>query len=175
MATDEVFSADSARLPFTRTVTSICPRTARTPYNIYRYEKTKRGCILLFPDHRLSDLIAFSFRNARADASQYLIRQHQGSAQPLLDKGKDACVSIILDARTPGNYSRNRARISRRFYGRSATDSRVEPVTSPGHRGPRRIRFRQLHRLVPGSWIDANFNVGWRSGRQSRLGLRRSA
>jgi alpha-amylase/alpha-mannosidase (GH57 family) len=83
------------------------------------------------------------------------------SAQPLLDQGKNAVVSIILDGENAWEYYPQSGReFLRRFYDALAA-RRADRAShhQRGHRAAQRIRFRELKRLVPGSWIDANFNV----------------
>ena len=131
-------------------------------YNIYRYEKDETRMHLLFRDHRLSDLIGFVYSGMPAqDAANHLIRNIKESAQPLLDQGKNAVVSIILDGENAWEYYPQSGReFLRRFYDALQRDELIEPVTiSEAIARHNEADFGELHRLVPGSWIDANFNV----------------
>ncbi len=79
----------------------------------------------------------------------------------MLDKGKNAVVSIILDGENAWEYYPQSGReFLRRFYDALQRDHQIEPVTiSEAIARHEESDFGQLNRLVPGSWIDANFNV----------------
>jgi alpha-amylase/alpha-mannosidase (GH57 family) len=131
-------------------------------YNIYRYEKDDTRMHLVFRDHRLSDLIGFVYSGMPAqDAANHLIKNIKDSAQPVIDRGKDAVVSIILDGENAWEYYPQSGReFLRRFYDALQRDEQIEPVTiSQAIERHRESDFGRLTRLVPGSWIDANFNV----------------
>ncbi len=87
-------------------------------YNIYRYEKGDTRMHMVFRDHRLSDLIGFVYSGMPAqDAANHLIQNIKDSAQPVLETGKDAVVSIILDGENAWEYYPQSGReFLRRFY-----------------------------------------------------------
>jgi hypothetical protein len=131
-------------------------------YNIYRYEKDETQMHLVFRDHRLSDLIGFVYSGMPAqDAANHLVQNIKDSARPLLDQGKNAVVSIILDGENAWEYYPQSGReFLRRFYDALQRDEQIEPVTiSEAITRHGESNFGRLNRLVPGSWIDANFNV----------------
>ncbi len=131
-------------------------------YNIYRYEKGETQMHMVFRDHRLSDLIGFVYSGMPPqDAANHLIQNIKDSAQPVLDKGKNAVVSIILDGENAWEYYPQSGReFLRRFYDALQRDPQIEPVTiSEAIARHDEADFGRLNRLVPGSWIDANFNV----------------
>ena len=131
-------------------------------YNIYRYEKAGTQMHLVFRDHHISDLIGFVYSGMAAqEAATHLIQNIKDSAQPVLQQGKDAVVSIILDGENAWEYYPQSGReFLRRFYDAVQRDSQIESVTiseaiarhKPGN-------FGRLTGLVPGSWINANLNV----------------
>jgi alpha-amylase/alpha-mannosidase (GH57 family) len=131
-------------------------------YNIYRYEKDETRMHMVFRDHRLSDLIGFVYSGMPAqDAANHLIQNIKDSAQPVLANGKNAVISIILDGENAWEYYPHSGReFLRRFYDALQRDEQIEPVTiSEAIARHDEADFGQLNRLVPGSWIDANFNV----------------
>jgi alpha-amylase/alpha-mannosidase (GH57 family) len=135
---------------------------AQRLYNIYRYEKDGTRMNMVFRDHRLSDLIGFVYSGMpAADAAHHLIDNIKRAAQPVLDSGRNAVVSIILDGENAWEYYAQSGReFLRRFYDALERDSQIEPVTiSEAIARHKENEFGQLKRLVPGSWIDANFNV----------------
>ncbi|MGC2111017.1 MAG: glycoside hydrolase family 57 protein [Candidatus Korobacteraceae bacterium] len=131
-------------------------------YNIYRYEKDGTRMHMVFRNHRLSDLIGFVYSGMPPqDAANHLVKNIKDSARPVLDRGKDAVVSIILDGENAWEYYPQSGReFLRRFYDALQRDQEIEPVTiSEAIARHDQASFGQLNRLVPGSWIDANFNI----------------
>ena len=131
-------------------------------YNIYRYEKDDTRMHLVFRDHHLSDLIGFVYSGMAAqEAANHLIQSIKDSAQPVLEKGKNAVVSIILDGENAWEYYPQSGReFLRHFYDALQRDPQIEPVTiSEAIARHKESDFGRLRRLVPGSWINANFDV----------------
>ena len=163
MATDEGVLGRSLDYNFARYNSDhLHADAAERLYNIYRYEKDGARMHMVFRDHRLSDLIGFVYSGMPAqDAANHLIKNIRDSAQPVLDRGKDAVISIILDGENAWEYYPQSGReFLRRFYDALQRDEQIEPVTiSEAIARHGESNFGQLHRLVPGSWIDANFNV----------------
>ena len=53
---------------------------------------------LVFRDHRISDLVGFVYAGVQArDAAAHLLQNIKRAAAPVLDSGRDAVLSIILD------------------------------------------------------------------------------
>jgi alpha-amylase/alpha-mannosidase (GH57 family) len=163
MATDEGVLARTIGYNFVRDVGSrLHGDSAEQLYNIHRYEKGDTRMHLLFRDHTLSDLIGFVYSGMPAqDAANHLIHSIRESARPVLDRGRDAVVSIILDGENAWEYYPQSGReFLRRFYDGLQRDPLIEPVTvSEAIARHNQSNFGRLERLVPGSWINANFNV----------------
>jgi alpha-amylase/alpha-mannosidase (GH57 family) len=163
MATDEGVLGRTLDYNFVREHDDRLPGDgAERLYNIYRYEKDDTRMHMVFRNHRLSDLIGFVYSGMPPqDAASHLIQNIKNSAQPVLDKGKDAVVSIILDGENAWEYYPQSGReFLRRFYDALQSDPQIEPVTiSEAIARHKEEDFGRLNRLVPGSWIDANFNV----------------
>src|SRR6185437_13747312 len=129
-------------------------------YNIHRYENGSTAMHLVFRDHTISDLIGFVYSGmAPAEAARHLINNIKEAAKPVLEKGRDAVVSIILDGENAWEYYPKSGReFLRRFYDALEKDNSIEAVTVSEaierERNPNILRS-----LVPGSWINANFNV----------------
>jgi alpha-amylase/alpha-mannosidase (GH57 family) len=136
--------------------------SAEQLYNIHRYEKGDTRMHMIFRDHTLSDLIGFVYSGMPAqDAANHLIHNIKESARPVLDRGRDAVVSIILDGENAWEYYPQSGReFLRRFYHGLQSDPLIEAVTvSEAIAHHKESNFGRLNRLVPGSWISANFNV----------------
>ena len=163
MATDEGVLGRSLDYNFNRhNGDQLTGDSAERLYNIYRYEKGDTRMHLVFRDHHLSDLIGFVYSGMPPqEAANHLIQNIRDCAQPVLQKGRDAVVSIILDGENAWEYYPKSGReFLRRFYDALQNDHRIEPVTiAEAMSRHKKSEFARLDRLVPGSWIDANFDV----------------
>ena len=163
MATDEGVLGRSVGYNFTRDGHGrLHGDSAEMLYNIHRYEKGETRMNMVFRDHTLSDLIGFVYSGMPPqDAANHLLHNIREAAQPVLERGRDAVVPIILDGENAWEYYPQSGReFLRRFYDGLQRDSLIEPVTiSEAIERHKESNFNRLDRLVPGSWINANFNV----------------
>jgi alpha-amylase/alpha-mannosidase (GH57 family) len=165
MATDEGVLARSLGINFSRDGHGCLHADgARQLYTIYRYENTNAnvdaGMNLIFRDHTLSDLIGFVYSGMPPqEAATNLIHKIKESAKPVLASGQDAVVPIILDGENAWEYYPQSGReFLRRFYDALQKDPGMEAVTVT-EAITRHKNVSHLKSLVPGSWINANFNV----------------
>jgi alpha-amylase/alpha-mannosidase (GH57 family) len=165
MATDEGVLGRSLGINFSRDgYGHLNSDLAQRLYTIYRYENANANADtrmnLLFRDHTLSDLIGFVYSGMPPqEAANNLIQKIKESAQPVVAKGQDAVVAIILDGENAWEYyPRSGREFLRRFYDALQKDPGMEAVTVT-EAIARHKNFGQLKSLVPGSWINANFNV----------------
>ena len=161
MATDEGVLGRSLGINFGRDGEGRFPaQTAEKLYTIYRFESHATEMHLIFRDHTISDLVGFVYSGMPPqDAANHLIQNIKGAAQPMLEQGRDAVVSVILDGENAWEYyPRSGREFLRRFYDTLQRESGVEPVTV-SEAIARHQDFGKLTSLVPGSWINANFNV----------------
>ena len=161
MATDEGVLGRSTGLFFARDGNGRLPgHLAEKLYNIHRYENGSTTMHMVFRDHTISDLIGFVYSGMPpADAARHLIGNIKEAAKPVLAKGRDAVVSIILDGENAWEYYPKSGReFLRRFYDGLQHEPGVEAVTI-SEAIARHKDFGKLTSLVPGSWINANFNV----------------
>jgi len=161
MATDEGVLGRSIGFNFSRDGSGrLAAGGPERLYAPYLYEKDGAEMRLVFRDHSLSDLIGFVYSGMPAtDAATHLIHSIKEAAQPVLQQGKDALVSIILDGENAWEfYPESGREFLRRVYAGLQNSPELEAVTvseaAERHRDPPR-----LNSLVPGSWINANFNV----------------
>jgi alpha-amylase/alpha-mannosidase (GH57 family) len=129
-------------------------------YTIYRYENADTWMNMIFRDHTLSDLIGFVYSSMPPqDAANNLIHKIRESAKSVLASGQDAMVPIILDGENAWEYYPKSGReFLRRFYDALQNDPGIEAVTVT-EAIARHKNVGHLKSLVPGSWINANFNV----------------
>src|SRR5579871_1857721 len=161
MATDEGVLGRSTGLFFARDGGGRLPgHLAEKLYNIHRYENGSTTMNLVFRDHTISDLIGFVYSGMPpADAARHLINNIKDAAAPVLAKGRDAVVSIILDGENAWEYYPQSGReFLRRFYDALQHDHEIEALTA-SEAIAKQKEFAELRSLVPGSWINANFNV----------------
>jgi alpha-amylase/alpha-mannosidase (GH57 family) len=161
MATDEGVLGRSAGVFFARDGNGRLPaELAQRLYSIHRYENGATSMHLVFRDHTISDLIGFVYSGMNpAEAAGHLLHNIKEAAQPVLAQGRDAVVSIILDGENAWEYYPKSGReFLRRFYDAVQRESGVESLTI-SEAIARDRNILPLPSLVPGSWINANFNV----------------
>ena len=161
MATDEGVLGRSTGMFFQRDGNGRLPaHLAERLYNIHRYEKSSTTMNLVFRDHTISDLIGFVYSGMDPrEAAGHLLHNIKEAAKPVLAQGRDAVVSVILDGENAWEYYPKSGReFLRRFYAALEREANLEPVTV-SEAIARHRTFSPLPSLVPGSWINANFNV----------------
>ncbi len=161
LATDEGVLGRSTQSFFERTGTGeLLPDSAQRLYRIYRNGDGADSVFLLFRDHNLSDLIGFVYSGMPAkEAAEHFIKSIKTSAQSVLARGQDAVVSVILDGENAWeHYPKSGREFLRRLYAAIAADPQIEPLTM-SETIERTRETTALPSLVPGSWINANFNV----------------
>jgi alpha-amylase/alpha-mannosidase (GH57 family) len=161
MATDEGVLGRSTGVSFDRDGNGRLPaHRAEQLYNIYRYENGQTAMHMVFRDHTISDLIGFVYSGMDPrDAAGHLLHNIKEAAQPVLARGQDAVVSVILDGENAWEYYPKSGReFLRRFYDALEREAGLEAVTV-AEAIARHRSFSPLKSLVPGSWIHANFNV----------------
>ena len=161
MATDEGVLGRSTGVFFARDGGGRLPaHLAESLYNIHRYENGSTAMHMVFRDHTISDLIGFVYSGMPpSEAARHLIGNIKEAARPVLDRGRDAVVSIILDGENAWEYYPKSGReFLRRFYDALQHEPGLEAVTI-SEAIARHKDFGKLTSLTPGSWINANFNV----------------
>lgn len=134
--------------------------SAERLYRIYRWEQGGAEMNLLFRDHSLSDLIGFVYSGmAPREAAQDFIQRIKTCAAPLLQEGRNAVVPIILDGENAWEYYPQSGReFLRRLYHAIQTDETFEALTV-SEALEREQKPEKLDSIVPGSWINANFDI----------------
>jgi len=126
-------------------------------YRPHRFAAGDREISLFFRDHELSDLIGFVY--SRMDAHQAAADLHhriRAAAQSTGDQ--PAVVSVILDGENAWEFFPGNGReFLKRFYGLIAADPELRAVTAS--EALALIEPGKLTHVVPGSWINANFDV----------------
>ncbi|MBV9074897.1 MAG: glycoside hydrolase, partial [Acidobacteria bacterium] len=138
----------------------LSPDSAQRLYRLHQNGEGKGAVSIVFRDHNLSDLIGFVYSGMPAkDAAAHFVRSIKSNAEPVLAGGRDAFVPIILDGENAWEHFPASGReFLRRLYEALQKDSQIEPLTISeviANSG----QPATLSSLVPGSWINANFNV----------------
>ena len=161
MATDEGVLGRSLGFEFHRDRHGVLAEgEAERLYRVYRFEKAQKPVHLLFRDHALSDLIGFVYSGMQVkDAVHHFMRRLRDSVEPALQKGLDVTVPVILDGENAWEYYPQSGReFLRQLYAAIASEPNLEAVTV-SEAIEREAKPQALQSLVPGSWINANFNV----------------
>lgn len=163
MATDEGVLGRSLGSRFDRTSDGVLlPEGAHRLFNIYRYENGDSAMHLVFRDHALSDLIGFVYSGMPArEAAAHFLERLKLSARPVLAQGRDAVVPIILDGENAWEHFPMSGReFLRRMYDGLQSDPAFEALAvSECIERQKTEAIVPLRKLVPGSWIQANFNI----------------
>jgi alpha-amylase/alpha-mannosidase (GH57 family) len=161
LATDEGVLGRSTQSFFERDSGGhLMPDSAQRLYRLYRHGDGENAVSLVFRDHNLSDLIGFVYSGMPAkDAAAHFVKSIKACAQPVLASGRDAVVPIILDGENAWeHFPKSGREFLRRLYQAIDSDSQIEPLTV-SEVIDRTRDVAPLASLVPGSWINANFNV----------------
>jgi alpha-amylase/alpha-mannosidase (GH57 family) len=126
-------------------------------YRPHRFAAGEKGISIFFRDHQLSDLIGFVY--SRMDAQAAAADLHQRIRAAGRSTGnRPAVVSIILDGENAWEFFPGNGReFLRAFYGRLASDPDLRAVTASEALSV--TEQGTLSRIVPGSWINSNFDV----------------
>jgi alpha-amylase/alpha-mannosidase (GH57 family) len=155
-ATDEGVLARSLRTGFHRHSDG----TLADGLELYRPHQLAAGgneISLFFRDHQLSDLVGFVYSHMDPyDAARDLHARIRNAARTV--PGGGAVISIILDGENAWEYYRGNGReFLKSFYSHLNSDPELRAVTA----SEALIEAEQgrLDHVVPGSWINANFDV----------------
>ncbi len=126
-------------------------------YRPYRFLAGDRSIGLFFRDHQLSDLIGFVYSRMDPEAAAADLHQRIRAAGQRAGGG-EAVVSVILDGENAWEYFPGNGRaFLKSFYGRVARDPELSALTAS--EALRAVEPGTLTHVVPGSWINANFDI----------------
>ena len=139
------------------------PMTAEALYRCYEIGTPGREIRCLFRDHRLSDLIGFTYQSWAADAAaaDFIERVRDAGrrfvAESAGGSGEVATVTVILDGENAWEHYADGGRpFLRALYGHLQNAIDIETVTmSEAAAAP----ARRLEALASGSWINSDFYV----------------
>ncbi len=123
---------------------------------------------IFFRDHHLSDLIGFVYSHLDPHhAASDLLERLRRCGRAALSAVPDPVISVILDGENAWEYyPRNGREFLRALYGGLSADPELRAITfSEALELPPRGR---LGHVVPGSWINANFDIWIGSNEDNR-------
>jgi alpha-amylase/alpha-mannosidase (GH57 family) len=130
---------------------------ARELYRPYRFSTDNQPISIFFRDHYLSDLIGFAYANMPAEAAAHDLHQRIHAAAHCAGDGPKV-VSIILDGENAWEFFPGNGReFLKSFYKKVVHDPDLKAVTAS-----EALEISEqgtLSHIVPGSWINANFDV----------------
>jgi alpha-amylase/alpha-mannosidase (GH57 family) len=126
-------------------------------YRPYRFATGSGSIAIFFRDHEISDLIGFVYSHVEPEvAARALLERIRAAGRS--SRSCPAVVSVILDGENAWEfYSQNGRPFLRSFYRLLAGDSEIQAVTAS--EALDLVEPGVLSHLVPGSWINANFDV----------------
>src|SRR6476646_3096349 len=129
-------------------------------YQIFHWQQDAAEMSMVFRDHSLSDLIGFVYSGVPAqEAAEDFIRRVKQAAEPVLAKGKTAVVPIILDGENAWEfYPQSGREFLRRLYDGIQKDPSIKALTI-SEAIDREEAKPAIGSIVPGSWINSNFDV----------------
>jgi alpha-amylase/alpha-mannosidase (GH57 family) len=128
-------------------------------YRSYLWKQQNRQLRLIFRDHFLSDEVGFVYSKMSAqEAAGHFVDRIRANAHPLLATGADVLVPIILDGENAWEYYYQNGRpFLRELYRRIDDSPDLAALTVS--EALKLDQSRQLDRIFPGSWINANFDI----------------
>ena len=128
-------------------------------YRSYLWQQSGRVLRMIFRDHFLSDQVGFVYsRMGAEEAASHFLDRIRENTRPLLERGADVLVPIILDGENAWEYYDHNGRpFLRELYRRISESSDLAALTvseALALDAP-----RTLDHIHPGSWIDANFDI----------------
>ncbi len=128
-------------------------------YQSYLWQQQNHQLRMIFRDHFLSDQVGFVYsRMAAEEAASHFLDRIRENTRPMLERGADVLVPIILDGENAWEYYDHNGRpFLRELYRRISESPDLKALTvsealqldSP----------RTIDHIHPGSWIDANFDI----------------
>jgi alpha-amylase/alpha-mannosidase (GH57 family) len=156
LATDEGVLGRSLQVNFQRDGSGNLPN-GHELYRPYRFQSDGHAISIFFRDHQLSDLIGFVYSHMDAgDAAHDLHSRIRRAAENT--GGQSPVIPIILDGENAWEYYPGNGRaFLKNFYGLLADDPDLRSVTAS--EALQVAEQGTLTHVVPGSWINANFDV----------------
>jgi len=128
-------------------------------YRSYLWQQGGHELRMIFRDHFLSDQVGFVYSGWRAeDAAANFLDRIRNNVRPLLERGADVLVPIILDGENAWEYYDHNGRpFLRELYRRITESSDLAALTVS--EALALDTPKTIDHIHPGSWIDANYDI----------------
>lgn len=135
-------------------------------YRPHRFESGEEKISIFFRDHELSDLIGFVYSHMDPQAAAADLH-HRITCAAKSTGDRPAVVSIILDGENAWEFFPGNGReFLKSFYRLIQSDPNLQALTASEALGV--TEQGSLKHIVPGSWINANFDVWIGAGEDNR-------
>jgi alpha-amylase/alpha-mannosidase (GH57 family) len=156
-ATDEGVLGRTLNVGFGRDGAGV-PSNADRMYAPLRVRLGAREITGFFRDHYLSDLVGFVYSRMDSVAGADDLYRRLRSIGERVQTGQ-LTVSLILDGENAWEYYPGNGReFLRQFYRRVSADPDIRPLTASEALAAAG-QIQEVDKVVPGSWINANFDV----------------
>jgi alpha-amylase/alpha-mannosidase (GH57 family) len=166
-ASDEGVLGRTLGVGFARDTAGV-PANAAQLYSPWRVRLGGKEITGLFRDHYLSDLVGFVYSRMPAESAAEDLHRRIRAIGERAQEGHPLTVPLILDGENAWEYFPDNGReFLRKFYGRLQADADIRSLTASeaiAAAGP----LPEVSHLVPGSWINANFDIWAGSGEDLR-------
>ncbi len=136
---------------------------AEVTYRSYLWQQQGRELRMIFRDHFLSDQVGFVYsRMGAEEAASHFLDRIRENTRPMLERGVDVLVPIILDGENAWEYYDHNGRpFLRELYRRinESSDSGGDLAALTVSEALKLDAPRTLDHIHPGSWINANFDI----------------
>jgi alpha-amylase/alpha-mannosidase (GH57 family) len=128
-------------------------------YRSYLWQQKGHEIRMIFRDHFLSDQVGFVYsRMGAEEAASHFLDRIRENTRPMLERGVDVLVPIILDGENAWEYYDYNGRpFLRELYRRISESSDLTALTVS--EALKLDPPRTLDHIHPGSWINANFDI----------------
>jgi alpha-amylase/alpha-mannosidase (GH57 family) len=157
-ATDEGVLGRTLGMGFGRDSAGV-PSNADRIYAPLRVRLGARQIAGFFRDHYLSDLVGFVYSRMDSVAAAEDLHRRLRAIGERVQTGRPLTVSLILDGENAWEYYPGNGReFLRQFYQRISSDPDIRPLTASEALAAAG-EIQEVDKVVPGSWINANFDV----------------
>jgi len=166
-ASDEGVLGRTLGVGFARDAAGV-PDNAAQLYSPWRVRMGSNQIVGLFRDHYLSDLVGFVYSRMSAEAAAEDLHRRIRAIGERARDGRTLTVPLILDGENAWEFFPGNGReFLRKFYGRIQADGEIRALTA-SEAVNAAGELPELSHVVPGSWINANFDIWAGSGEDLR-------
>jgi len=157
-ASDEGVLGRTLQVGFGRDAAGV-PDNLDRLYSPWRFHLPGGDIVGLFRDHYLSDLVGFVYSRMSAEAAAEDLHHRIRAIGDRAASARPLTVPLILDGENAWEYFPGNGReFLRRFYSRIQNDPAIRALTA-SEAVAAAGELPVLSHIVPGSWINANFDI----------------